>query len=97
MPVPQSDFEMSRKSSTASNSSPMKRNTPPYGIVTPSTQSVASSIQSVSPKKTIEISRSKAAYLCVKDSIADDIKNLDEFELILQHAGYNPTSNFLAR
>ena len=36
-----------------------------------------------------------AAYLCIKDSVADDITNTEELKQALQYAGYNPTPSFL--
>ena len=43
------------------------------------------------------VSLAKAAYLCVKKSINEDLSTLDDFESALQHAGYNPTNSFLQR
>ena len=43
------------------------------------------------------VSASKAAYLCVKETTAEDLQSLSELEAALQHAGYNPSKTLLDR
>ena len=49
----------------------------------------------VAPKK--PVSASRAAYLCVKESTAEDLSSVVELEAALQHAGYNPSRTLLDR
>ena len=40
-----------------------------------------------SPSSPSSVPVSKASFLCVKESLAEDLESRDEFELALQHAG----------
>lgn len=40
-------------------------------------------------------SSAKAAFLCVKESVASELTTSEDFEMALQHAGYNPTKKML--
>ena len=48
-----------------------------------------------SPKPAVSASR--AAYLCVKATTAEDLTSAVELEAALQHAGYNPSKTLLDR
>ena len=43
------------------------------------------------------VSASRAAYLCVKETTAEDLASAAELEAALQHAGYNPSRTLLDR
>ena len=43
------------------------------------------------------VSASRAAYLCVKETTAEDLASAPELEAALQHAGYNPSRTLLDR
>ena len=55
----------------------------------------AASRPAVAPKK--PVSASRAAYLCVRESTAEDLSSVVELEAALQHAGYNPSRTLLDR
>ena len=55
------------------------------------------SLPTPSPSKVRQPSASKAAFLCVKESLSEQLESRDELEAALQHAGYNPTRRMLDR
>lgn len=61
----------------------------------PTTAAAASRAAPAATSKSV--SASKAAFLCVKETTAEDLASAVELEAALQHAGYNPSRTLLDR